>query len=83
MNRGCHTSETPSKSPARFDHAFAQTNEGQWLDRAVAQFLAAISFQIPVGYQDEAGFHCDIKRTVKRSPLASAPGQDFTGPMQF
>jgi hypothetical protein len=41
------------------------TGSGQhddWLHSATARFRAAITLQIPVGYQDETGFHYGPRR---------------------
>jgi hypothetical protein len=53
-----HTQKSTTRSAtARLDRGFTGDQNGDALERAAAQFRAAIIFRIPEGYQDEAGFH--------------------------
>jgi hypothetical protein len=65
MSIGCHVSNK-SASPlatARADRRPELQASADWLDRLARQFRAAMIFQIPVGFQDEAGFHCGDYQT--------------------
>jgi hypothetical protein len=57
---------------ARLDREFVaeKADAGGWIDRAVAQFRPAICFRIPVGFQDEAGFHCGIQHQTEQITIA-------------
>jgi hypothetical protein len=72
---GCNSSEGCAARPAtaRLDREFDAAQPEGWLDRAAAQFRAAITFNIPVGYENETGFHCGVQRAPAR---ISAPVPD-------
>ena len=40
-----------------------------WLHKAAARFRLAMTLQVPVGYEDEAGFHYGHEHNMSRSPL--------------
>ena len=67
---------------ARFDREFGNNDEG-WLDRAAAQFRSAIIFQIPVGYQDETGFHCGIQHPPERISISAEREDEHSHPPQI
>jgi hypothetical protein len=77
---GC---EIPEKSAtqsvtARFDRAVTGQRYGSWLDRAAAQFLAALAFRAPAGYQDETGFHCGAPGLVNGASGADISDNQFS-----
>jgi hypothetical protein len=60
MNFGrCSTERCAATVTARKDETFTSTGHpDDWLHKAAARFRSAITLQIPVGYEDETGFHC-------------------------
>jgi len=75
MNFGRRLSEKCATATlAQEDETFTGSRQhDDWLHKAAAQFRLAITLQIPVGYQDEAGFHyvtrheCDPQRTAEET----------------
>jgi len=60
MSIACHVSNKRANhlATARADRGPEVQASSDWLDRIARQVRAAMIFQIPVGFQDEAGFHC-------------------------
>jgi hypothetical protein len=59
---------------ARFDRESAAPDAASWL---------AMTLQIPVGFEDEAGFHCGVQQTQEHRLQASTPENLYTNPHQF
>jgi hypothetical protein len=70
MSSGCQTPENSASrlATARADRGSAVQNNSGRLDQPVGQFRLATLFQIPVGYEDEAGFHCGEPRVQETLP---------------
>lgn len=68
MNIGCQTTggNVSCVATARFDREAAAKNSSDWLDRAAARFRLAMTLQIPVGYEDEEGFHCGMHHAEEK-----------------
>ena len=64
MNFGRQVSEKSAAATlAREGETFTGTSQSDdWLHQAAAHFRSAITLQVPVGYQDEAGFHYGPRR---------------------
>jgi hypothetical protein len=62
---------------ARKDETFTGSGEPDaWLRQAAARFRSAITLQIPVGYQDETGFHCAQYQSLE-SPASDQKTETF------
>ena len=70
MNFGRQESEKCATATlARNGETFTgSSHHDDWLHQAAARFRSAITLQIPVGYQDEAGFHCGQPRGYGAPP---------------
>jgi len=83
MNSGCQVSEKYSNRlvPERFDRTAALPDAAQWLARVATQVRLAVIAPIPVGFEDEAGFHYGMPRSqANRRPV---PKPVFTNANQF
>jgi len=49
-----------------------------WLDRLTARFRAAILFQVPVGYEDEDGFHHAAEDAQQKESTSPEPDDGST-----
>lgn len=58
MNLKRQTSEGRRNGPAPMLTTSATGPHTDWLHEAAARFCSAITLQVPVGYEDEEGFHC-------------------------
>ena len=85
MILGSKISEKSAARPttARVDRESAGENHGGWLDRVTAQFRSAVTFQIPMGYQDKTGFYRGVERAVKRISVVPCREENFFHPTQF
>ena len=50
---------------ARLDREFAGWNRKQWLRHIAGKIRLAIIWRIPVGFEDEAGFHLGVQSAPK------------------
>jgi hypothetical protein len=59
MSIGCQVSEKYANrlATARLDRAPEVRENADWLDRLARQFRLAMTSRIPMGFEDEAGFH--------------------------
>jgi hypothetical protein len=59
MSIGCQVSEKYANrlATARMDRAAEVQASADWLDRLAMQFRLAMTSRIPMGFEDEAGFH--------------------------
>jgi hypothetical protein len=86
MNIGCQISEESASrlATARLDRAPAAYDDADWLDRAATQFRLAMTLQIPVGFEDEAGFHYGVPTgAAENRRHAPNPENMLTNPQQF
>jgi hypothetical protein len=75
MNFGRRLSEKyAAGTSARKDETFTGSSQhDDWLRQVAARFRSAITLQIPVGYEDETGFHqvppngCEPQRTNEKA----------------
>lgn len=58
MNLKRQTSEGRNTGPVPALSTSTSSQHNDWLHEAAARFCSAITLQIPVGYEDEEGFHC-------------------------
>jgi hypothetical protein len=79
MNIGCQTSSkcAAQSATARLDREFAAQTVGGWFDLARTKIQTAAIFQVPVGYEDDAGFHCGIQRLEPVLPMVSYSNDEF------
>jgi hypothetical protein len=85
MNFGCQTPDkcAAQTATARLDRELAGSAMGAWFDSAVTKIQVAAFFQVPVGYEDETGFHCGIQHVEPLLPLVLYPNDAFDGIKQF
>jgi hypothetical protein len=57
MNFGSRLSEKTATLAFTHRTTAAANPPDDWLHRSAAKFRAALLLQVPVGYQDKAGFH--------------------------
>jgi hypothetical protein len=85
MNFGCHFSKkcTNRLATARYDREPAVQNHAAWMERVAAQLRQAITPQVPVGFEDETGFHCGVPWLQETLPPGSAAGNVEANTHQF
>ena len=54
---------------ARLDREFAGWNRKQWLRQIVGKIRLAIIWRIPVGFEDETGFHLGVQPVPKEDRM--------------
>lgn len=84
MSLGCQVSEERSSrlATARSDRESAVRNGSDSLNQAARQFRLAMIFQIPVGYEDDTGFHRGVQRVQEAVP-DSPPEMILTDKYEF
>jgi hypothetical protein len=74
---------TARLATARLDREFVADNSAGFVGWAAAQFHSTITFRIPVGYQDDTGFHCGIQYRHEPSSFACVRAQQQLSPDHF
>jgi hypothetical protein len=86
MILGCMTPKkfATHSATARYDGGLTAENNRDWLSQAAMQFRAAITLQIPEGYQDRTGFHYGNEPDAKTHRTEAPPrSRVFVQPTQF
>ena len=85
MNIGCQVSKKNVNrlATARLEGEPGVQTEADWLARVARQFRLAMFFQIPEGYEDEAGFHQGAEQAQEINLPASEPHNFLTNQQQF
>jgi hypothetical protein len=70
MNIGCRISEKRAARLAktRDDREPSVQDDADWLDRIAVQFRLARILQVPVGFEDETGFHPGVPWIQETQP---------------
>lgn len=85
MNIGCPVSKKNLNrlATARLDREPEVQSQADWLVRAARQLRAALSLQIPVGFQDDTGFYCGDPQAQGTHVTRSEPGENFRNTQPF
>jgi hypothetical protein len=81
MVSGCkHSKKHPSRpKPARVDREPGAPTKTAWLRRVAVKFCSAITMQVPVGFEDETGFHSGVLWT-QGNPLQTSDPKTMRTP---
>jgi hypothetical protein len=84
VNKHCQAAEEHASqlATARLDRQSAASDSADRRDRSAVQSRIAMMLRIPVGYQDETGFHCGVE-LVQEAHLVSEPENRFSNPYPF
>ena len=85
MKTGCQVSDKDANrlATARADREPEAQADSGWLHRAASQLPCVIKMEVPVGYEDEDGFHCGEPEVQEYRVSVSQPDSSLTNSHPF